>query len=137
MIPSAPLTLITVIVVVAVVVWSSWSSGRHLRHALLWANIIGLWSQREPTIISKPRPPLDRARALTDFGFRCFQLGHRRKSDRVLSADAGVHGADEQVPHVLSATEAGQWFHLGRHKGEPSAGLRNDQGIQSDYSRGG
>lgn len=80
----------------------------------------------------------NRPRVLIDIRlFRCFQLGHRRKPDGVLSTDARIDRADQQVPHVLLTTEAGQRIHVGRHKGQPSAGLRDDQGIQFDDSRGG
>lgn len=61
-----------------------------------------------------------------------IQFGHRRQSDGVLSPDARVHGTDQQIPHVLSATKTGERRHVGRHKGEPPAGLREHKGVQSD-----
>lgn len=63
-----------------------------------------------------------------------LQFGHWEQSNCILSVNARLDGANEQIPHVLSATKTGQWRYMGRYKSQPSIGLWKHQRIQSDHS---
>ena len=62
-----------------------------------------------------------------------FQFRYRGQPSYFLPIDPRLYRPNQQVRHFLPPAEAGERLDLRRREGQPTSGLREDQGVQPHH----